>query len=154
SNTLAMSLHISTAMPDHSPEARSLLKYGSSPGRAAARTTLVRWMRSKVDSPPGAWAMAAGAAISDVAGSAAPASAAAAKSRRDSMPPSFGRLFVVGDADAAHRVLVHRDAEAGPGRHRGQALGDVDRRLEDLDAHHVGRGVELGAQRDVGRRGQ
>ena len=67
-----MSFAISMHMPDQAPVARSLLKYGASPGNAAIRSTLVRLTRSIVDSPGGVCASASRASRA-----AAPAVAAA-----------------------------------------------------------------------------
>ncbi len=49
---------MSIQAPCHSPVARSLPKYGASPGSTAMRSTLVRWMRSNALSVPDDWARA------------------------------------------------------------------------------------------------
>src|SRR5258708_1402780 len=77
-----MSLAISTHMPDHLPVMMSLLKYGASPGNAATRNILVRWIRSNAVPGAGCWARA------DFASSAEPPAAVAAlaaNSRRDNI---------------------------------------------------------------------
>src|ERR1700692_2740827 len=60
SRSLAMSLAISIEKPDQLPVARSLLKYGNSPGSTAMRSTLLARMRSGFLSGAG-WAVAGGA---------------------------------------------------------------------------------------------